>query len=151
MEIQINYHETNDFVPLKNTFKEILNWTIIKLNLPVITMDIVITTDTYLKQLHKEFFDLDSNTDVITFDLNENPDEIEGEIYISAERAVEQSKQYKVSPEIELCRLMIHGCLHLAGYDDRNESDRAELKLKENELVEKISRIYHNKLHVEVN
>ena len=151
MEIQINYHETNDFVQLENTFEEILNWTIKKLNLSVSTLEIVFTSDSYLKKLHKEFFDLDSNTDVITFDLNENLDEIEGEIYISTERAVEQSKQYKVSSEIELCRLLIHGCLHLAGYDDLKESDRAELKLKENELIEKISRIYHNKLHVEVN
>ena len=151
MEIQINYHETNDFVQLENTFEEILNWTIKKLNLQVSTLDIVFTTDSYLKQLHKEFFDLDSNTDVITFDLKENPDEIEGEIYISIERAVEQSKQYGVTPEIELCRLLIHGCLHLAGYDDLIESNRINLKLKENELVEEVSRIYHNKLQVAVN
>jgi len=151
MEIQINYHDTNDFVQLENTFEEILHWTIKKLNLPILTMEIVFTTDSYLKQLHKQFFDLDSNTDVITFDLSENHSEIEGEIYISIDRAKEQSKQYKVSPEIELCRLLIHGCLHLAGYDDVNESDKTELKLIENKLVEEVNRIYYNKLQVEVN
>ncbi len=83
-----------------------------------------------------------------TFDLNENPNEIEGEIYVSIERAIDQSKQYKVSPEIEICRLLIHGCLHLAGYDDLKETDLDELKKIENELVEEVISIYHNKLHV---
>ena len=148
MEIQINYHETDDFVLLKNTFKDILYWTLNKLNLRVESLDIILTSDSYLIQLHKDFFDLNGKTDVITFDLNENPNEIEGEIYISTKRAIDQSKQYKVSPEIEICRLMIHGCLHLAGYDDLNESDLSKLKKIENELVEEVSRIYHNKLHV---
>jgi len=151
MEIQINYHEVNKFLQLKDTFKEILNWTIKKLNLPVNTLDIIFTSDSYLKQLHKKFFDLDSKTDVITFDLNESENEIEGEIYISTERAIDQSKKYKVSPEIEICRLLIHGCLHLAGYDDLIESDLAELKKVEDKLVEEVSCIFHNKLHVGVN
>ena len=46
---------------------------------------------------------------------------------------------------------MIHGCLHLAGYDDIIDSDRAELKTLENNLVKEVSRIYHNELHVGVN
>ena len=151
MEIQINYHEVDEYFQLKTTFIEVLNWTIKKLNLPVNTLDVILTSDSYLRQLHKKFFDLDSKTDVITFDLNENPNEIEGEIYISIERAIDQSKQYKVSPEIEICRLLIHGCLHLAGYDDVKESDLTEMKREENKLVEQVSRIYHNKLHVGVN
>ena len=151
MEIRINYHETNNFVHLKDTLKEIIIWTINKLKLPVNSLEIILTSDSYIKQLHKEFFDLNSTTDVITFDLSENPDEIEGEIYISIETAVEQGKQYEVSPELELCRLLIHGCLHLAGYDDIKKSDRAKLKMLENNLVEEAGRIYHNKLHVGVN
>ena len=151
MEIRINYHETNNFVHLQDTLGEILIWTINKLKLSVNSLDIILTSDNYLKQLHKEFFDLDSTTDVITFNLNENPDDIEGEIYISIETAINQSKRYEVSPEVELCRLMIHGCLHLAGYDDIIESDRVELKTLENNLVKEVSRVYHNKLHVGVN
>ena len=151
MEIQINYHETNNFVHLQDTLKEIIIWTIKKLKLPVNSLEIILTSDSYLKQLHKDFFDLNSTTDVITFDLSEIPEQIEGEIYISIETAVEQSKLYEVSPELEICRLLIHGCLHLAGYDDLIESDRINLKLKENELVEEVSRIYHNKLQVVVN
>ena len=151
MEIQINYHNTKDFTQLKDTFKEILNWIIEKLDLSILSLDVIFTSDSYLKQLHKEYFNLDSKTDVITFDLNENPDEIEGEIYISIQRAVEQSIQYRISPELELCRLLIHGCLHLAGYDDIKESDRTELKSIENKLVNDISRIYHKKLSVIVN
>ena len=148
MEIQINYHETNNFVRLKDTLEEITIWTINKLKLTVNSLDIILTSNLYLKRLHKEFFDLNSITDVITFDLSENPDEIEGEIYISVESAVEQSKQYEVSPELEICRLLIHGCLHLAGYDDIKKADRTELKTLENNLVEEVGLIYYNKLYV---
>ena len=70
MEIRINYHETNNFVHLQDTLGEILIWTINKLKLSVNSLDIILTSDNYLKQLHKEFFDLDSTTDVITFNLN---------------------------------------------------------------------------------
>lgn len=150
MEIQINYHDIKEFIHLKATLKEVLVWTIKKLDLPVTSLDIILTSDSYLKKLHKDFFDLDSKTDVITFDLNENPKEIEGEIYISIERAIDQSKQYQVNPELEICRLLIHGCLHLAGYDDFNKSDLLKLKKIENKLVEEVESIYHNKLYVGV-
>ena len=151
MEIQINYHETNNFVRLKDTLEEITIWTINKLKLTVNSLDIILTSDSYLKGLHKEFFDLNSNTDVITFNLSEKPDEIEGEIYISIDSAVEQSKHYKVTSELEICRLLIHGCLHLAGYDDIKKADRTELKTIENNLVEEVGRLHSNKLHVSVN
>ena len=54
MEIQINYHETRDFILLENTFKEVLNWTIKKLKLPVTTLDIILTSDVYLKRTENE-------------------------------------------------------------------------------------------------
>lgn len=130
MEIQINYLDVNKFLHLKTTFIEVLKWNILKLNLSIKTMDIIFTNDLYLKQLHKKYFDLDTKTDVITFNLNEDSDIIEGEIYISIDRALVQSKQYKVKPEIELCRLLIHGCLHLAGYNDRNDEDIVLMKKK---------------------
>jgi probable rRNA maturation factor len=150
MIIQISYHEVTKFLHLKTTFIEVLKWSIDKLNLSINTLDIIFTNDAYLKELHKHFFDLDTKTDVITFNLNENSDFIEGEIYISIDRALDQSNQYKVKPEIEICRLLVHGCLHLAGYNDKNEIDLALIKEKENKLVENIECIFANKLYVEV-
>ena len=151
MEIQINYHNITKYIHLKTIFIEVLKWNINILNLPIKTIDIIFTNDAYLKQLHKRFFDLNTKTDVITFNLNENSDFIEGEIYISIDRAVVQSKHYNVRTETELCRLLIHGCLHLAGYNDKNDSDLAIMKEKENKLVEEVNRIFYNKLHVVVN
>ncbi len=151
MEIQINYHNINKYLHLKTTFIEVLKWNISKLNLSVKTLNIIFTNDAYLKQLHQSFFDLDTKTDVITFNLDENPDVIDGEIYISIDRALDQSKEYSVSPETELCRLLIHGCLHLAGYDDKDEVNLVKMKEKENELVEEVNRMFYNKLHVGVN
>lgn len=151
MEIQINFHETEKFKQFKNIFKEVLSGTLKKLNLSVLTLEAILTTDSYLRKLHKEFFNLDSSTDVITFNLNENPEKIEGEIYVSVERAIDQGKQYKINPALEICRLLIHGCLHLAGYDDLNQKEFKELKKIENKLVKEVFQKYHNKLHVKVN
>lgn len=151
MAIQINYNEIDKFLHLKDIFVEILEWTIKKLNLPVSNLDVIFSGDAYVKKLHKDFFNLNTKTDVITFDLSDNPDEIEGEIYISIDRALEQSQQYEVSPEQEVCRLMIHGCLHLAGYNDIEKNDLNELKRIENKLVEEVNRTFHKKLYVVVN
>jgi rRNA maturation RNase YbeY len=148
MEIQINYHEVKDFIYLRSVLKEIVNWTLNKLNLSVKSMQIILTSDNYLKKLHAEYFKLNSKTDVITFNLTDNPDQIEGEIYISIERAIEQSNQYKVTTPLEICRLLIHGCLHLAGFDDKNETQRKKMKIKENEFIKDISVLFSKQLQV---
>ena len=149
MQTQINYHEINEYVHLKSVFKEILKWTVKRINLKVKSLDIIFTNDSKVRKLHKDFFDLDSNTDVITFNLSESPeDEIEGEIYISINRAVEQSRHYKVSAPLEVCRLIVHGCLHLAGYNDTSKAKLSEMKSKEDQLVEEISHLFIKKLEV---
>jgi probable rRNA maturation factor len=73
---------------------------------------------------------------VMTFNLGED-DSIEGEIYISLPRAYEQSQEYGVTIREELSRLVIHGCLHLAGHDDRDDKARDGMKKLEDELVAK--------------
>jgi rRNA maturation RNase YbeY len=87
--------------------------------------------------MHGEYLNDPSKTDVMTFNLGD--DEIEGEIYISYDRAVEQAKENQVDIFNEITRLVIHGLLHLAGYDDNAEADRAVMKKLENELVESFS------------
>lgn len=149
MEIQINYHKISEFIHLKNTFAEVLIWTIKQIKLDVKSIDIIFTTDSFIRQLHKRYFDLDTKTDVITFNLDKN--EIEGEIYISIDRAKVQSKEYNVNTELELCRLIIHGCLHLAGFSDENKDQQRIMKIEEDKLVEEVNNIFIHKLNVEVN
>jgi len=105
-----------------------------KTGLHVKSCNIIFVSDKELAEMHHRYLNDPSPTDVITFNLGS--DEIEGEIYISSERAKTQSKEYNVSFENELIRLVVHGLLHLAGYDDLSESDYREMKQKENYFVE---------------
>ena len=83
------------------------------------TISIILSNDDKLLQLKKHFFKKDLLTDVITFNLEENGDPIEGEIYISLNRVSENAMEYKQDPDRELKRVIIHGILHLLDYDDQ--------------------------------
>ena len=67
---------------------------------------------------------------------------MEGEIYISLERAIEHSRKFNVSIANEVCRLIIHGCLHLAGFDDREETSRKKMKSLEDRLTDEADRSF---------
>jgi len=69
-------------------------------------------------------------------------------LYISIDRAEQQGKDYNVPPQIELCRLIIHGCLHLSGYEDNTKINRQNMKIIEDNLVESSAQLFLNKLHV---
>ena len=82
------------------------------------TISIILSNDNKLQQLKKQYFHQDVLTDVITFNLEDEGDPIEGEIYISLTRVSENARKYKQEIGRELKRIIIHGCLHLLGYDD---------------------------------
>ena len=93
----------------------------------------IFVDDKFLADMHGHYLADPDKTDVITFNLGD--DTVEGEIYISYERAFEQAAAFNVSFEEEVTRLVIHGLLHLAGYDDLLEPDRIKMKNAENELL----------------
>ncbi len=96
---------------------------------------VIFVDDAFLKEMHGRYLSDPTETDVITFDLGETP--VEGEIYISTDRASAQAEQYGTPAEEEIIRLIIHGLLHLKGYDDIEEQDRLKMKKEENRLTEK--------------
>ncbi len=99
---------------------------------------IVFTDDNYLSELKKQFFDLNQLTDVIAFRLNDYSEkEVEGEIYISLPRARENANQYSEPYGREVARLIIHGGLHLLGYDDQTDSERAVMRALEEKYLKK--------------
>ena len=82
-------------------------------------INIIFTSDIFVSNLKKEFFSKNEWTDVIAFPINnKNDDVIEGEIYISMPTAKENAEKYDQPYEKEIARLVIHGSLHLLGYDD---------------------------------
>ena len=98
---------------------------------------VVLVSDEYITRLNKKFLNRDRPTDVLAFPLNE--DDLWGEVYISLDRAQEQSRYYQVNFRQELARLVIHGILHLLGYDDQNEKARVSMQSKEEFYLEKMN------------
>ena len=106
--------------------------------LPVDEINIILTGDAYLRTLHRDFLKDDTFTDVITFDLSDpGAKETSGEIYISADRANIHAAEFAVPLRQEIARLIIHGILHLKGYDDHTENNRRQMRAREDFYLEK--------------
>jgi len=88
-----------------------------------------------LRDVNKEYLKHDYETDVITFNYSKKIKDIDGEILISFEEADRNSKKYKVTYGKELCRLVIHGMLHLLNFDDNNKENKKIMKRMENKLI----------------
>lgn len=88
-------------------------------------------SDKHLLGINKSYLNHDYYTDIITFDLSENPKTISGDIYISIDRVKENAKANNTTFHVELKRVMIHGILHLCGYKDKSKKDIAEMRKKE--------------------
>lgn len=90
--------------------------------------------DNYLLKLHQEYLNEQDYTDIITFDYV-NGREISGDIFISIDRVKDNAEAYKCDFKQELARVMSHGLLHLMGYHDKEDKDRAIMRDKEEEKI----------------
>ncbi|MEO7802730.1 MAG: rRNA maturation RNase YbeY, partial [Ginsengibacter sp.] len=79
--------------------------------IPFDFLNIIFCSDEYLLRLNKKFLTHNTYTDIITFNYSNN--NVEGELYISWERALVNANKFKVNMNFEILRLIIHGCLHL--------------------------------------
>jgi len=94
----------------------------------------VFCDDDFLLNLNKEYLNHDTLTDIISFD-NSLCDKIVGDIFISVERVKENSEIYTTTFINELHRVMIHGILHLCGYNDKSDEESKTMRVKEDEAL----------------
>jgi len=86
------------------------------------------------RRLNREWLGHDYVTDVISFPLGERG-RVEGEVYVNLDRAAVQARAYGVSVKDEIARLVAHGVLHLAGYDDRRPADARKMRAAEDRVL----------------
>ena len=91
------------------------------------SITIIFSNDYKLRKLKKEYFGEDIFTDTISFNLEEEGDPIEGEVYISLERVSENAHTFKQDFITECKRIIIHGCLHLLGNNDESPEDKTKM------------------------
>jgi rRNA maturation RNase YbeY len=96
---------------------------------------IVFSNDSYILEINKQYLNHNYFTDIITFDYSHNR-MIEGDIFISLDTVLDNSKKYKVSFNNELLRVIIHGILHLLGFKDKEELDKTVMRENENKCLE---------------
>lgn len=98
-------------------------------------LNYIFTDDQHLQVLNCRFLKHDELTDILTFDRSENPNLIEGDIYISYERVRENAKTYRQPLRDELHRVMIHGLLHLLGLGDESPAEKEQMRKLENHYL----------------
>jgi probable rRNA maturation factor len=93
----------------------------------------IFCSDKYLLNINQQYLKHDFYTDIITFDLSDKSNlGIQGEIYISIDRVRNNAKEFNVSLNEELHRVIFHGALHLCGYNDKKKKEAELMRKKEN-------------------
>jgi probable rRNA maturation factor len=141
MKIEI-FNETEDNLEeYIETIKKVLVHGLDKLKTGDVTFNIIFVNNPYIHELNKNYRNIDRETDVITFALEDdktfNPDErILGDIYISIDRARSQAEEYGHSFLREISFLAVHGFYHLLGYDHQTKEEEKVMFGKQEEVLQ---------------
>lgn len=98
---------------------------------------ILLVDDRRIAKLHGEWFDDPTPTDVITFDLSAG-DGLSGDIAVSTETARRMAREFGWTPRQEVAYYVVHGLLHLTGYDDHTPADRRGMRSRERAVMKAI-------------
>ena len=133
--ITVEIHNEFDIQLNKSSIQSLLENILLDNKQNVASINIIMTDDDTLRLMKKEYFNQDLYTDVIAFNIDDDP--FEGEIYISHDRIKDNAKKFNQSFEDELKRILIHGSLHLCGYDDKTPTEKLEMTSLEENYLEK--------------
>lgn len=104
------------------------------------SINFIFTSDKYLLEINKKFLSHNYFTDIVTFNYCTD-NLINGDIYISIETVKNNSIRFNVSMIEELYRVMVHGLLHLIGYDDSNELEKSRMREKEDFYLDRLKNL----------
>lgn len=113
----------------------------------LVHLSLVLTDHETVRHLNRSYLEHDYDTDVLSFSLREGPtpstpseddDGVEGEVYVDLDTAAERHDEFDTSFEHEAYRYVVHGLLHLIGYDDAQPSGQATMREKETQYLEAV-------------
>ena len=119
----------------RNKFKVWLKKVAEKEGFRITDLNYIFCSDQYLHKINLEYLNHDTYTDIITFDNSEDETTIEGDIFVSIERVTDNSDTLNTHFEEEIRRVVVHGLLHLCGYDDHSIDDKAEMRRLESDYI----------------
>ena len=125
-------------IPNKKKLMEFIELIFKKESKNLDSINYVFCSDEFLLEINRQFLGRSYYTDVISFDLSEIRNKIQGEIYISIPRVRENAKIFKTSFKSELYRVIFHGVLHLCGYKDKSRLEIEKMKRMENFYLKKL-------------
>ncbi len=130
----LRIYSNNKYVKKMNVHK-LVNALSEKLNFSILSLDINFISAKRIKKINIDYLNHSYSTDIITFNYSKQVNNFDAEIFISIDDAVVNSDKYNVSIQNELTRLVIHGILHLLGYDDQKKNKKILMKRQENKLL----------------
>jgi rRNA maturation RNase YbeY len=127
-----NFHPLSKPSLKKQTIYSLVRNVFEKEHIHIRDLELSFVTDKEIRKINRDFLKHDYYTDIITFTYSCRNNEIEGEWIISLDSVKKNAKIYKTGYENELKRVIVHGCLHLAGYKDRTKKEKERIRKKEN-------------------
>ncbi len=152
MEVDILYDDRQDKMKVTDGNIEAIKKTVIAC-LETEGMDgiyevsVSFVTNEEIKELNRQYRNVDSETDVLSFPLDDEDDDFSmdgdsmllGDIVLSTEKIIEQAKDFGHSLEREMLYLVAHSTLHLLGYDHMEDDEKSEMRQREKEIMKKLS------------
>lgn len=138
-KIQFFYEVENFNIQSKSKIQDWLISSAAMENKKIEQLNIIFCDDTYLLKINVKYLNHNFFTDIITFDNSDNDKLIRGDIFISVDRAKENSITFNQHFIVEINRLIIHGLLHLIGYQDKSKEEKTTMTSKEDYYLRKLN------------
>ena len=131
--ISFNY-ETQFVLENETVFEDWISRIIVSEGFEEGEINYIFCDDEYLHKINMEYLNHDTLTDIISFDYTVG-NILQGDIFVSIERVMDNAKDFKVSFDDELKRVLSHGVLHYCGYKDKSTADEAIMRKKKNKKI----------------
>lgn len=105
------------------------------LDFNIVSLEINFISGSKIEEINSQYLKHYNTTDIITFNYSDSASNLDGELFISVDDARINANKFKVTFLEEIARLVIHGILHLLGYDDKQRNDKIKMKRIENKLL----------------